>query len=64
MAKFKLVAGFDSRGATVLHRPGLLSRYPAAADRQFAIHQKDSEFNTGTSPGPKAAATKVRILMY
>ncbi|MGZ3513467.1 MAG: hypothetical protein ACXU93_05945 [Thermodesulfobacteriota bacterium] len=63
MAKFKLVAGFDSRGASVLHGPGLLSRCPAA-DRQFAIHQKDSEFDTGTSPGPKAAATKVRILMY
>ncbi|MGZ3613040.1 MAG: hypothetical protein ACXU9X_04035 [Thermodesulfobacteriota bacterium] len=63
MAKFKLVASFHGSGASLLHRPGLLSRCPAA-DRQFAIHQKDSEFDTGTSPGPKAAATKVRILMY
>ena len=52
MAEPKLVGGFDSRGDSVLHSPGLLSRCPAAAGQQFAIRQKGSEFNIGTSHLP------------
>jgi len=49
MAEFKLVAGFHSRGDSVLRNPGLLSRYPATAGQRLALLQKNCEFNIGAS---------------
>ena len=49
MAEPKLVAGFHSRGDSVLCSPSLLSRYSATGGQQLALRQKGSEFNIGAS---------------